>query len=296
MALTRAGLNVVFDATITAGQDWRATLSDLMRPADAVVLVISAESVNSQWVMHEAGTVLGLFQVRGRPLLIPVIIDDVPLPPPVASIQGIIAVDRDVPRVAAEVQRAVSVFLGRVQAQKEQRREAQARIEGTAEAYIGEAIDQLRRRERWFQYVGIAWYAVAMSTLLIGLAFAVWLALYPEPGYTSWPDTARLAISTILVIGLLGALSRFAFVLGKSFMVEALRNGDRIHAISFGRFYLRAYGERAEWSEIKEAFQHWNIDIGSSFLGQTAQDIDPQVLNTAMEIAKAFAGKAKDKA
>lgn len=60
-------------------------------------------------------------------------------------------------------------------------------------------------------------------------------------------------------------------------MVESLRNSDRIHAISFGEFYLKAYQEKADWKEIKEAFQHWNIDGGSSFNSQNANDFDPKI-------------------
>jgi hypothetical protein len=92
---------------------------------------------------------------------------------------------------------------------------------------------------------------------------------------------------------MLTAVARLAFVLGKSFMVESLRNGDRAHAISFGRFYLQAFGSRADWAEIKEAFQHWNIDSGSSFSSQSPSDVDPIVVQAAVEIVKAVASKAK---
>lgn len=97
----------------------------------------------------------------------------------------------------------------------------------------------------------------------------------------------RFAISSVLVLGLLGALARFTFVLGKSYMVESLRNDDRSHAISFGEFYLNAFGEKAEWSEIKEAFQYWNIDIGSSFSSRTAADVDLQLYQTMRDVVAA---------
>ena len=77
-------------------------------------------------------------------------------------------------------------------------------------------------------------------------------------------------------------------------MVEALRNADRRHAISFGEFYLRAYGANADWKEVKEAFQHWNIDKGSHFLGQNNSEFDPQIFQLAIEIAKAVSGKTSE--
>jgi hypothetical protein len=72
-------------------------------------------------------------------------------------------------------------------------------------------------------------------------------------------------------------------------MVESIRNGDRIHAISFGKFYLNAYGDIATREEIKEVFGNWNIDNGSSFITQDAKDIDPNVLG-ALEIIKSIEG------
>jgi hypothetical protein len=69
-------------------------------------------------------------------------------------------------------------------------------------------------------------------------------------------------------------------------MVEALRNADRSHAISFGEFYLQAYGTDTDWAELKEAFQHWNIDSGSVFADQKTSDFDPKLLEAAVALAK----------
>lgn len=79
----------------------------------------------------------------------------------------------------------------------------------------------------------------------------------------------------ILVIsGLTVALSRFLFLLGKSFMVEAIRCSDRAHAISLGRLYLKFYKNKFEWSELKDVLQSWNIDQGSAFRNLDAKDIE----------------------
>ena len=131
-----------------------------------------------------------------------------------------------------------------------------------------------------------------MFSLVGGLVFGIWRAvtLNSSNSTPSWESLAQLGLITILVVGVLGALSRFAFLLGKAFMVESLRNADRSHAISFGEFYLNAFGDKAEWTEVKEAFQHWNIDKGSTFIDQEAKDVDPQILQTALDIAKAISG------
>ena len=79
-------------------------------------------------------------------------------------------------------------------------------------------------------------------------------------------------------------------LLGKSFMVEAIRNGDRIHAISFGKFYIKAYGRVASRQEIREVLSNWNIDSGSSFHTQDSKEIDPNVYG-AVELLKSYFNK-----
>lgn len=102
----------------------------------------------------------------------------------------------------------------------------------------------------------------------------------------AWVQLAELLALGVLVVAMLVGLAKLSFSLGKAFMVEALRNADRSHAISFGEFYLKAFGDKAAWAEVKEALQHWNVDKGSSFSSQTSKDFDPQILETAVELLK----------
>lgn len=98
-------------------------------------------------------------------------------------------------------------------------------------------------------------------------------------------------ISGVLTLVLILALGRLLFILGKSFMVEAIRNSDRIHAISFGEFYLNAYGKVATRDEVREVFGKWNIDNGSSFISQSPKDYDPQILENLVLAVEALKDK-----
>ena len=102
-----------------------------------------------------------------------------------------------------------------------------------------------------------------------------------------------MAIASTIGVGLTLAFSRLSFTLGKAHMVEALRNADRKHAISYGEFYLNAKGKDIDWSELKEAFQHWNIDKGSAFSLQNSDDFDPKLLEKALELAKVLSNNSK---
>ena len=83
----------------------------------------------------------------------------------------------------------------------------------------------------------------------------------------------------LLIIVMLVSLSKLLFTLAKSFMVESIRCSDRIHAISFGKFFLDAYGTEASREEVIKAFSSWNIDNGSTlFRNQSSDDFDPKLV------------------
>lgn len=79
-------------------------------------------------------------------------------------------------------------------------------------------------------------------------------------------------------------------------MHEALRNADRLHAISFGEFFIKAYGDKiSSYSEINEIFQNWNIDKSSSFYELNADTYDPKFSENLIDIIKSLTEKIKTK-
>lgn len=55
------------------------------------------------------------------------------------------------------------------------------------------------------------------------------------------------------------------------------------------RYYFSAQkknSDRATWPEIKEVFQHWNIDKNSYFTNLDANQFDPKFMESLMEISK----------
>lgn len=280
--------------SLTAGQNWQTSISNALKDADAMIIILSKEASESKWVLHESGAAVGYWQEKGKPVVIPLVIDDIEIPGPLSHIQAIFSPERNLERIVTAISSSLDSAFGRIKAREEEKRVVQERVEATAATYISKSLEELRVRETSLKRSALFWYGAAFLSLLIGLGFGVWRAYVSEPVTDiSWQSIAQLAVISVVVIGLLGALSRFAFTLGKSFMVESLRNADRIHAISFGQFYLEAFGEHAEWEEIKEAFQHWNIDKGSSFMQQNVKDIDPEIMKTALEIAKTMSPKSK---
>lgn len=284
-----------FDEQLTPGERWQETIIARLKEVDAVVVVISETSSKSTWIHHELGAAVAYARERGRPTIIPVVLGEVELPLQLAQFQAIFSTKADAEDVAFKLSEAFERLFGIRLAKEEKQQEAQKNVESSAAIYIEKSLNELKIRELTYQRWAYAWYSVAYITLLITVAFGVWRVLVTGPSTTAWPALVELAVTGIVVVGLLIALAKYAFSLGKSFMVEALRNADRRHAISFGEFYLRARGASVDWSEVKDAFQHWNIDKGSQFIGQQPSDLDPQVFALAVELAKALLAKEKGK-
>jgi hypothetical protein len=276
---------------VTPGEEWQAGLLKTLGDADGVLVVISVASSGSQELLAVSGVALGIFQEQGRPLVIPIIIDDhAEVPAPLAHVKTIVEPSRNVSTIAAQITNSLSAQTGRLEVREQLKRESQEHLE----EFLRPVLNELHDRERSFRKNAKMCYFFTGSTLITGFAFAIYRAVFISMNRNpTWPQLVQNNVSTLVVFALLTAIARFAYILGKSFMVESLRNNNRLHAISLGKFYLEAFGERAQWTEMKEAFRSWNIDIGSSFLTQNATDIDPQLMQTAVAIATALAAKAK---
>jgi hypothetical protein len=273
-------------------------LAERLRGSDVTVVIVSPEAMRSQFVFTEAGAAMAYAQTSQRMIVIPVVLGDAEIPPALSNLQAIFSRDRDAESVAITVAAAVEASHGRRIAEEEVRKEVHARVAKTAADYVNESISSLEKRATADRRLSHLWYGLGFACLVSGVGYGLWrvhILLSESPETFGWTKFAALTLLSIVVISLLIALSRYAFMLGKAFMAEALRNADRMHAISFGRFYLNAFAEAADWAQVKEAFQHWNIDRGSTFLAQEISQFDPKLLETAVEIAKVLAAAKNEK-
>ena len=68
-------------------------------------------------------------------------------------------------------------------------------------------------------------------------------------------------------------------------MSESLKIADRIHAISFGKFYLQVFNDKINPDEIKEIFRDWNINNQmNNFSNQSSSDYDPKIIERSIEL------------
>lgn len=162
-------------------------------------------------------------------------------------------------------------------AERQKNEQKKENIQKSFANYIDDVFDKLNGNEIRNRRLSYMCYGISIIFIIVSVIFSIYKSKELST-YHSLEQTVYLAILNIMTLALIIGLSRLMFVLGKSFMVESIRNGDRIHAISFGKFFLNAYGDVATRDEIREVFGNWNIDNGSSFITQDPKDFDPQIL------------------
>ncbi|MBN1508653.1 MAG: toll/interleukin-1 receptor domain-containing protein [Sedimentisphaerales bacterium] len=77
--LEDAGLEVWDDSSILPGDNWAEKISQALKESQAMVVLVSAAALDSEWVRREIDFALGTKEYRGR--LIPVFVgprDDIP--------------------------------------------------------------------------------------------------------------------------------------------------------------------------------------------------------------------------
>ncbi len=69
-------------------------------------------------------------------------------------------------------------------------------------------------------------------------------------------------------------------------MNESLKNSDRMHAISFGKFYLQVFGADIKQSDLKEVFKDWNTNQDSAFVRLNSNEFDPKLLQSFLKFSE----------
>jgi len=113
-ALNSRGIQTWIDEErIAAGQSLIETISKGLQSADCLAFFVSQSSVNSAWVRRELGIVMAeRLSSRGRaPIVIPILLDDVELPPFLRDVKYIDFRSGDVQKAADEFARSIAQHL-----------------------------------------------------------------------------------------------------------------------------------------------------------------------------------------
>ncbi|WP_297338400.1 toll/interleukin-1 receptor domain-containing protein [Algoriphagus sp.] len=304
--LKSRGHSIIMDETIMkVGVDWRKELLNELKSSEGLLVLITKNSLNSKYVISEIGTTRAFIdENENKKFLIPVVYGDIEIPDFIKDLYCIRLSDDNYEESINRIDSSISSFIGKKEAFEEKASEEREIIERKAADYIKIATDALKKRENQNKAVAYLCYGIGFMTLVSGILFAVnGLKSISEVTETIevtpnivWITIITLLLKSVIIIGLLLACSKYTFTLGKSFMHEALRNADRLHAISFGEFFIKAYGDRiSSYNEINEIFQNWNIDKSSSFYELNSDSYDPKFSENLIDVIKSLTEKIKTK-
>ncbi len=281
---------------LTPGIDWRKKINEALSSAEGIITLITENSLESQFVMTEIGTARTFIDIDKNKFFIPVIFGNINIPLVLQDIHCLFAETNSINDTAQKINEAIAQHSIRREAENIKQAKQIEKIEVNASKYVEEAMGKLKKREANDKITGTIWYVLGFICLLGGVLFGVseiskFLNIEKLTENVQWTIVVILTIKTAVIIGLLIACSKYSFTLGKSYINEALKNADRAHAISFGKFYLDAYSSTAKWEDLKEAFQYWNINNESSFSKLDTNNYDPKFLELAIELSKTINSK-----
>lgn len=272
------------------------SIYEQLNSANVILALITKEYLESINCIEELTIIKAYVKESKNNLLIPVVIGA-----PLSKVErimgpGIVLTfsQNDIENAIERTKFEVLNRIGKLEANKAKRVEEIKRIQDNSEEYIEDALKTLKEREVRNRRYATVCYVMGYVTLACGVGFGIFNLEKGEDLLASltWYQCIYVLTKGLILIGFLVACSKYVFNLGKAYMNESLKNADRMHAISFGKFYLKGYGEKATWSELKEVFQHWNLDKNSFFTNLDSNEFDPKikelisVLNKAIPIKK----------
>lgn len=298
-SLVETGYQILDVHNLTLGSSLSDGVSDLMSKADAVVALLTDQSVKSQSVMNEVAVAKAHAAAAENKLFIPLVVgmeSEIPNFLRDSLLEMVPNVlDENLKRITLNIQRAIehnkALF---IEKQKVAKSKAE-KLEVSKTEFIKEAELRLTQKEVTLKRNANFWYCLGYFSLLTGVIAAFLLISETLGKDSNLNILLLLSMKGLVGVGLLIASSKYAFTLGKSYMSESLKNSDRLHAISFGKFYLQAYGSDATAQDVKEVFQHWNMDNDSAFSSASASNFDPKLLESAIELAKIISKNEKQK-
>jgi flagellar motor component MotA len=291
------GYEVVSVASIHMGSNLSKELNSLLHTSDAVVAILTENSLKSNHVLNEIAVVQAQVDAVGDNLFLPIVVGDnteIPsflLDKLVETVPNLL--ESNLTKVISNIQRAIERNRAFREQESKIKKEQAAKLEVSKTEFIKEAEEKLQNKESSFKLTANIWYTVGYVALVLGVVAAFYLINESFATSLNSINIALISIKGLVGIGLLVASSKYAFTLGKSYMNESLKNSDRLHAISFGKFYLQAYGDIVTPDDVKDVFQHWNINNDSAFKELASNSFDPKILESAISIASILSKNEK---
>lgn len=189
--------------------------------------------------------------------------------------------------IASRESELKKAFLELEQEKERLTEESRRKLEQTSKGYVTDALELLSNKESQFHTMSKIWSGIGAGSLVLGVVFFV-IVTFKTSAISSSDVTWQFLVFTLfkglIAVGLLAGIAKYAYMFSSSYMQESLKNADRRHAINFGKFYLESYGAAANWAEVKEAFEHWNIEGTNAFSRHESKAEESNALEKAIDV------------
>ncbi|ECG1080444.1 toll/interleukin-1 receptor domain-containing protein, partial [Salmonella enterica subsp. enterica] len=291
--LSRYGYNIFLDQqSIRLGSHWQEDMLKNLKNADVFIALVTEHSDKSYYFNIEvAGAISYVTNSNRSKLVLPVVLDKEALNnSDLGVFQALFARSNDMTNLVNKIVNAISRFEGARVAQEETKEIRAKVLKDESADYISETIEDLKAREKDGRQLSSRWHLAGYGALVASVIFVLTLWFLAERSFVQSPlDTTRLifdAIKGVTVVALLLGLARYSFLMAKTHQLEALKNADRLHAISFGKFYMRVFSTQISQSELKEVFQHWNTSGASDLSHLDVDKIDSRFIELFGKISE----------
>lgn len=298
------GYDVFVDNKIPIGNNIYRDIGKGIAKADAVIVIVSPNSNGSPFVANETVSMLSFFDRGKMPLVIPIVIGkDTAVPFSISRFNYIVipydednndnlsinytkhgptvtkVLNNELEKDAIEKVRLIlAAHDEKLKEAEKEKQKSEAKVKTGLSKYIDEVFTTLKGNEKRNKRFAGGLYFLSAFSLVATLLIIIIIFTRIDIVNTQLEYLIVYGIVCLFLTIILVSFSKMLFTLAKSFMVEGIRCSDRIHAISFGKFFIEAYGNEATIEQILQAFSTWNYDNGgSAFRNQSSEDYDPKL-------------------
>lgn len=288
-ALIEYGYETLSANDVKMGEMLYNSIFDIIKTSDYFVILLSENYINSEHSQSELYRIVGYAKSLEKSIL-PVLLADMKVPFDLSNISYLDAKNLS----PTEIAEKMVITLGRLEgerfAQEEKTIARTERIKISIADYVEPTIADLKQRESKLKTTGNIWNFIGYLSLLVGVGASVALILNRSDlsAHNGVYETVFLAIKGLILLTLLLSSSKYAFTISKSYINESLKAADRIHAISFGKFYLKVFEKELNSNDFKEIFQHWNLSKESSFSTISTENYDSKSLESIIKLIENF--------
>lgn len=286
---------ILSDHQIEIGQDFSTAIFEQIKKADYYLIFLSADYLASNSASSEFNRILGYSQSNTSKTTLPILIKPTVLPPDISKFLYLNCVDENPDIIAKKILETIGKIEGQKVAEKEKVAERIEKINISIVDYVEPILKDLKEREDKLRKIAHTWNFFGYIAIVLGILASIAIVVIDTQFHLDI-DLHRifyLAIKGALLLILLLTSSKYAFTMSKSYMNESLKNADRIHAISFGKFYIKVFENSINPNDFKEIFQNWNLSKDSSFSTISTDNYDPKITDSVNKILETIKDMTK---